>query len=543
MRRDAAKIGLYETPPGGLQTSMIEDFDRRKEELLDRATMLEVADALGLEPAGKKDRHCPAHNDTGRPNLHLYDKEAHCFACGFHADAIGLVAKVKSCDFKASFDFLAGRFGLPLLADGAGDDGAKKGRGRGLGNGNRGEGAKTYPKPSPLPSTPSPTLATRSGELATATKAIHADQVVEPVAVVAAGEGSGLGYDVGVEGSSTYPKPVEATQIPPAEGDGNPLLPRDLWRDFETFADAWAYLEEGSKGYRRRLWRQGDRFVVGAEEPSRDFTPSELVALDPEVAALLGLLDDQVAAAGQQVEPAAVVASRRRSLRVEVFAALLDLATPSSATAAGEWLRKEKGIELATQDRFGLRFLDEWKVAAHELKDRFGMETLQSVGIYGKEKKGSPYFVFARHRLLFPFFWKGEPVDVQGRNVEADGKDDRFRNTTGANPIPYNAGALLEARATGSRIFICEGATDTLALAQSGRLVVGIVGTGGFKPAWLEAFEGLDVYLALDSDDAGRKAAKDITRVFVAAGHRAPKVVKLPEGIKDVNQFFRSMAQ
>jgi len=313
MRRDAAKIGLYETPPGGLQTSMIEDFDRRKEELLDRATMLEVADALGLEPAGKKDRHCPAHNDTGRPNLHLYDKEAHCFACGFHADAIGLVAKVKSCDFKASFDFLAGRFGLPLLADGAGDDGAKKGRGRGLGNGNRGEGAKTYPKPSPLPSTPSPTLATRSGELATATKANHADQVVEG----AAGEGSGLGYDVGVEGSSTYPKPVEATPRPPAEGDGNPLLPRDLWRDFETFADAWAYLEEGTKGYRRRLWRQGDRFVVGSEEPSRILTHSELVAIDPELAALLDFSTlpppynrpscQQVEPVEQVVEPAAVV--------------------------------------------------------------------------------------------------------------------------------------------------------------------------------------------------------------------------------------------
>lgn len=524
MRRDAAKIGQYETPPGGLQTSMIEDFDRRKEELLDRATMLEVADALGLEPAGKKDRHCPAHNDTGRPNLHLYDKEAHCFACGFHADALALVAKVKSCDFKASFDFLAGRFGLPLLADG---DGEKKGRGRGLGNGRGVEGAKSYPKPAPLPSSPSPTLATRSGELPPA-----------------AGEGSGLGYDVGVEGSSTYPKPAEATQIPPTLGDGKPLLPRDLWRDdFDDFALAWAYME-GCKGYRRALGKEGDRYFVRATDSSglRAATLGEPAALDPDVAALLGL-DDQVVAAGQQVEPAAVVASRRRSLRVEVFAAFLDLATPSSATAAGDWLRKEKGVELATQDRFGLRYLDDWKGAARELKDRFGVETLQSVGIYGKQKDGSPYFVFARHGLLFPFFWKGEPVDVQGRNVEAAGKDDRFRNTTGANPIPYNADALLEARATGSPVFICEGATDTLALAQSGRLVVGIVGTGGFKPAWLEAFEGLDVYLALDSDDAGRKAAKDITKVFVAAGHRAPKVVKLPEGIKDVNQFFRSMAQ
>lgn len=507
------------TPPGGLQTSMIEDFDRRKEELLDRAKMLEVADALGLEPAGKKDRHCPAHNDTGRPNLHLYDKEAHCFACGFHADALALVAKVKNCDFKASFDFLAGRFGLPLLADAAGD--GKKGRGRGLGNKNGAKVADSYPKPSPLPLTPSPTLVSRSSE----------DQVVEPVAK-AAGEGSGLGNMVEGEGAKLYPKPVESGQ--------KPQLPPDLWRDFalDDFAGAWAYMQSCT-GYRRALGRDGDRYVVGAAAGE----PVKLEDLDPEVAALL--FDVGPVAAGQQVAAAAddqgKPPARRRSLRVEVFAALLDLAIPSSQTPAGEWLHREKGITPATQDRFGLRFLDDWKAVAYELKERFGVATLEDVGIYGTSKDGgNRYFVFARHRLLFPFYWKGEPVDVQGRDVEAADKQSRFRNTTGANPIPYNADDLLEARATGSKVFICEGATDTLALAQSGRLVVGIVGTGGFKAAWLDAFDGLDVYLALDNDQAGQKAAKEITKVFLDAGHRAPKVVKLPEGIKDVNQFFRS---
>lgn len=488
---------------------MIEDFDRRKEELLNRATMQEVADALGLEPVGKKDRHCPAHNDTGRPNLHLYDKEAHCFACGFHADALALVAKVKGCDFKASFDFLAGRFGLPLLADAAGE--GKKGRGRGLGYGKGAKTADPYPKPSPLPSTPSPTLATgSSGELATT------DQ------------GEGLWYMTRGDPSTAYPKPTEAAPIPP--------LPPDLKRDFDDFGEAWAYMQT-CEAYRRALGLEGDRYVVaGCDERGRFL---HLTPTAEEVAAALAGLDDQVFA-GHQVEPAA---PRRRSLRVKVFAAFLDLATPASQTPAGEWLRREKGVERATQDRFGLRFLDDWKTAARELRDRFGVETLQSVGIYGKQKDGSPYFVFAKHGLLFPFYWKGEPVDVQGRNVAAADKGDRFRNTTGANPIPYNADALLEARATGSKVFVCEGATDTLALAQSGRLAVGIVGTGGFKPAWLDAFEGLDVYLALDNDQAGQKAAKDITKVFVAAGHRAPKVVRLPECVKDVNQFFRSNAK
>lgn len=471
MRRAAtrAQYDRVADPAGGLLTNMIEDFDRRKEELLNRATMQEVADALGLEPAGKKDRHCPAHNDTRRPNLHLYDKEAHCFACGFHADAFALVAKVKGCDFKASFDFLAGRFGLPLLADAACE--GKKGRGRGLGYKAKTTTATVYPKSVKLPDSPSPTFG--------------------------ANNGGDSGNGDRVEGAKPYPN----------GDDPLPDLPVELWREFDDFASAWAYLDDDQvDGYGRVLGR------------------------DPETGRYF-------------VRRPTLRRHRRQSLRVEVFAALLDLATPASATAAGEWLRREKGVEPATQDRFGLRFLDDWKTASRELRDRFGVETLQSVGIYGKQKDGSPYFVFARHGLLFPFFWRGLPVDVQGRNVEAADKGDRFRNTTGANPIPYNADALLEARATGSKVFVCEGATDTLALAQSGRLVVGIVGTGGFKPAWLEAFEGLDVYLALDSDEAGRKAAKTITKLFLDAGHRAPKVVKLPEGVKDVNQFFRSNAK
>ena len=42
----------------------------------------------------------------------------------------------------------------------------------------------------------------------------------------------------------------------------------------------------------------------------------------------------------------------------------------------------------------------------------------------------------------------------------------------------------------------------------------------------------------IDNDDAGRKAATDVTRLFVNAGLPAPKVVTLPDGVKDINQFF-----
>jgi DNA primase len=33
---------------------------------------------------------CPAHADSRRPNLHVYEDHVHCFACGFHGDIVAL---------------------------------------------------------------------------------------------------------------------------------------------------------------------------------------------------------------------------------------------------------------------------------------------------------------------------------------------------------------------------------------------------------------------------------------------------------------------
>jgi len=446
---------------------MTDNFDRRKEELLDRCNMIDLVDALGLDRKGKVAR-CPNHDDQGRPNLAIFSDNVHCFACGFHADAFGLVAKVKGLDFKGSFDFLAGRYGLPLIGD-------LRKKGSGLGYRPGVNGSTVYPKSVKLPDSPSPTM------------------------------GGDLGNDDQVERATVYPKSPRFDWDDLLPDDGRPWLPADLWREFETFAEAEGYFKTIAD-YRRRLGRAGDVFFVRGYEAIKDAT------------------DDQV---------------ERRSLRVEVFDALLELGSMSSTSPAGDWLHREKGISPATQDRFGLRFLDDPRQVAGELVGRFGVDVLLDLGIYAKGKDGKPYFVFKRHRLIFPFLWRGLPVDAQGRDVEAKGKGDRFRNTSGKNPIPYNADDLVEAKATGKPVFLCEGATDTLALAQSGRLVVGIVGTGGFKSAWLPAFEGLKVFVAFDSDEAGRKAAKDISRVFFDAGHQSPKVVKLPEGVKDINALFR----
>ena len=459
------------------------------EDLKNQTDMIELCEALGLAPKGKVAR-CPAHNDAdeGRPNLAIYPDNVHCFRCGFSADAVGLVEKVKGYDFREAVAFLAARLGRA-------DD---RVAGRGLGYKNGGKPATAYPKPAALPSTPSPTLATGDRDPRDQWPKMAENDTLSPLSD--ADQVEGLGYEAQGKGATAYPKPA----------DGRPPLPADQVASFATFAEAFAYLDQVKTDFAAGLSkdRSSSLFVVTAPLPPKP--------------------------AADQVDHA----DGRRPLRVKVFAALLAQGEPSSGTPAGRWLHQVKGITPATQDRFGIVFLADPRAAAVGLIRAFGLDALLDLGIYAKGKDDKPRFVFKRHRLLFPFFWKGEPVDVQGRDFETDDPRQRFRNTASRNPLPYNADDLVVAQTTGAPVFLCEGVTDTLALAQSGRRVAGIVGTQGFKPAWLPYFEGLTVYLALDADEAGQKAARKIAKEFTDAGHRPPKLVKLPAGVKDVNQFF-----
>lgn len=470
--------------------------ERQKEDIIAQTKLAALCRELGLDPDAKgRVARCPAHDDQGRPNLTIYPKNVHCFACGFTGDAFALVGKVKGLDFKGSFDFLAARLGLPLLADGKSDK--TKLKGRRLGNGNGGEPRNLYPKPAPLPDSPSPTLAAK---------------------------GDGLGNDTQGEAATIYPK------LDPWPDD----FPPDI---IERYRAGYVGLPVDNAEY-YALWDEFDRLmkanIVTEAELDWQFWIAERVGYEGEV--------------GLDAPVEKIVASGRHlSSRVRAFAALLELGTPASKTQAGEWLYREKGIEFDTQDRFELAWLDDPKAVEQELRRQFGEETLLRLGILGEyedKKTGAKqtYFAFYRHRLLFPFFWRGEPVDIQGRDIYAKDKQGRFRNTGGKNPIPYNADDLIMTKATSLPLYICEGATDTLAMAQAHNLVIGIVGTGGFKREWLPHFEGPEVRLCFDNDDAGRKAATDVTRLFVNAGLPAPKVVGLPQGIKDVNEFFRSKA-
>jgi hypothetical protein len=455
------------------------DLDRLKE----LADIVTVADALGLKPkkAGRKNfvAFCPAHPDAPgpgkRPNLSLNaDKGAICFVCGFKAGAVDLVMKVKNCDAGEAIRWLAGL--VNLAPERPSGNGAHAGAQARLGYGQKGKTGATYPKrgaPLPDPATLGPT------------------------------------------------PPAVCTQTLAPAGEVAPKVFTLVWPPDTkpaTVGGKWKRLADGSveATYTR------DELVVALWVMGKATDEAEL---------------DRIL--GAPLTPQ----GERPTLRVEVYRAFLSHCRPILAgddhpPAGAVWLRDHKGLTLATQEAVGLHWLDDWAKADHALKATFGVEVLQGLGLLTDKGK----LHFDRHRLIFPFWVKtpaGDlaPVYAQGRNVTATDKRYRFDNVSGAVPCPYNVEAVRAARATGRPVFICEGATDTLSLTQSGRLACGIVGTQGFKPDWTKSFTGLDVYLAFDPDDAGQTAARAVADVFVGAGLPSPKVVKLPPG-QDVTDFF-----
>ncbi len=126
---------------------------------------------------------------------------------------------------------------------------------------------------------------------------------------------------------------------------------------------------------------------------------------------------------------------------------------------------------------------------------------------------------------------------VQGRLLDPKEGAPKYCNLAGVEvPALLNLDRLVELE-PGSRVFVCEGAPDTLVLEQEGFPAVGIIGSSGFKAEWVGNLARFRVHLVLDNDAAGRSGT-DRTAALFHDQNLPVFVVKLPDGVKDVNEFF-----
>lgn len=134
--------------------------------------------------------------------------------------------------------------------------------------------------------------------------------------------------------------------------------------------------------------------------------------------------------------------------------------------------------------------------------------------------------------IIFPYIWDGELVMAKCRSIT----EKKFW-LTGAEqrPVLFGWQALDPKTRT---VAICEGEFDAMALTQYGipALSTPFGGGNGAKHQWLESeWDNLDrfetIYICMDSDDAGRAAAKDL--IDRIGSHRC-RLVNIPA--KDANE-------
>jgi DNA primase catalytic core len=110
-------------------------------------------------------------------------------------------------------------------------------------------------------------------------------------------------------------------------------------------------------------------------------------------------------------------------------------------------------------------------------------------------------------------------------------------------PGPLRGVLNFQAARTSDQVILTESILDALSFHEAGiATAIPIYGTNGFTPDHLDTLkrEGVRrVVLALDNDDAGRKATDSIREKLQAAGI-AVRVARFPEGIKDANELLVS---
>jgi DNA primase catalytic core len=110
-------------------------------------------------------------------------------------------------------------------------------------------------------------------------------------------------------------------------------------------------------------------------------------------------------------------------------------------------------------------------------------------------------------------------------------------------PGPLRGVLNFQAARTSDEVILTESILDALSFHQAGiATAIPIYGTNGFTPDHLDTLKREGVrraILALDSDDAGRKATASLKEKLTAAGI-AVRVACFPEGIKDANELLVS---
>lgn len=126
---------------------------------------------------------------------------------------------------------------------------------------------------------------------------------------------------------------------------------------------------------------------------------------------------------------------------------------------------------------------------------------------------------------------EGKPLFIKNRNLNyPENKEPKYKNSLNSHAALFNWDKIKDS----PNILICEGEVDCMRLAQAG--IPATTSTGGsqtFLKEWESHFIGKNVWVVYDNDTAGKNGTRGILELLTHA-----RVVVLPEGVKDVCEFF-----
>lgn len=135
---------------------------------------------------------------------------------------------------------------------------------------------------------------------------------------------------------------------------------------------------------------------------------------------------------------------------------------------------------------------------------------------------------YFRQRIVIPELCEGKAIYLVGRATNKYQKA-KYLGLPGT-PKPLYGAALIRGA---SDVFVCEGVMDWLTLIEWGYATVALLGSHLKQDQISELDDAERIFIATDSDEPGRKSARQLAETF---GKRARIVPPLPN-VKDVNEL------
>lgn len=208
----------------------------------------------------------------------------------------------------------------------------------------------------------------------------------------------------------------------------------------------------------------------------------------------------------------------------EINSWLLSRCGPVSSDVGIRYL-KDHGISQNTAERFGLRELTTPDRAFSSLLAKWGASRALRSGLAWSFNGVPKRLIWGSYSIIFPFLENNKVVYLQGRLFAGNRK---YINPQGLQKPIFNADRL-KSLSVNSRIHICEGVPDALALETFNLPAVAVLGASSFRPEWARLFMPFEIAIMPDGDSGGTVFLRKISAIFRAHG-KATLHVALPQG-------------